>query len=186
MIRQYLADLLATDKSRYFAQPCPIIANCSYFWRNIGPVGYNLRPRAVHAISCIWPRGCMKENFKRSKIKVVKYWFITDIKLRLPMTWTSYCFNVNVFVSSSYLLIHLLSFPENPSFNGSFSRKSWLKPNLFHLLFVRFRNTCQVLQKNVNGEDNGDWMTIWLERHSEIKTNIAPLVSFFRNNDRSV
>ena len=29
------------------------------------------------------------------------------------MTWTS-CFNVNVFVSSSYLLIHLLSFLENP------------------------------------------------------------------------
>ena len=33
----------------------------------IGPVGYNLSPRAIHATSCIWPRGCIKENFKRSK-----------------------------------------------------------------------------------------------------------------------
>jgi len=55
------------------------------------------------------------------------------------MTWTS-CFNVNVFVSSSYLLIRLLSFLENPSFTGSFSRKSWLRPDLFHVLFVQFRN----------------------------------------------
>ena len=55
------------------------------------------------------------------------------------MTWTS-CFNVNVFVSSSYLLIHLLSFLVNPSFTGSFARKSWLTPDLFHLLFVQFRN----------------------------------------------
>ena len=55
------------------------------------------------------------------------------------MTWTS-CFNVNVFVSSSYLLIHLLSFLENPSFTGSFSRKSSLRPDLFHLLFVQFKN----------------------------------------------
>ena len=67
VIRHYVADLLATDKSRYFAQPCPIIANYSYFWKNIGPVGYNLRPRAIHATSCVWSRGCIKENFKRSK-----------------------------------------------------------------------------------------------------------------------
>ena len=53
VIRHYVADLLATDKSRYFAQPCPIIANYSYFWKNIGPVGYNLRPRAIHATSCV-------------------------------------------------------------------------------------------------------------------------------------
>ena len=55
------------------------------------------------------------------------------------MAWTS-CFNVNVFVSSSYLLIRLLSFLENSSFTGSFSRKSWLRLDLFHLLFVQFRN----------------------------------------------
>ena len=53
------------------------------------------------------------------------------------MTWTS-CFNVNAFVSSSYLLIRLLSFLENPGFAGSFSRKSWLRPDLFHRLMTDF------------------------------------------------
>ena len=69
------------------------------------------------------------------------------------MTWTS-CFNVNVFVSSSYLLIRLLYFPENPSFNCSFSRKSWLRPDLFHPLFGQFRNADTA--KNENREDKGD------------------------------
>ena len=64
------------------------------------------------------------------------------------MTWTS-CFNVNVFVSSSYLLIRLLSFPENPSFNGSFSRKSCRGLDRICSIYFSFSLEMQILQKKM-------------------------------------
>ena len=60
------------------------------------------------------------------------------------MTWTS-CFNVNVFVSSSYLLIRLLSFLENPSFTGSFSRKAGL--DRICSIYFSFSLEMKILQK---------------------------------------
>ena len=65
------------------------------------------------------------------------------------MTWTS-CFNVNVFVSYSYLLIHLLSFLENPSFLG--------KAGLDRIcsIYFSFSLETQILPKKCKSRGGGD------------------------------
>ena len=74
------------------------------------------------------------------------------------MTWTS-CFNVNVFVSSSYLLIHLLSSWKTQVLPVAFLGKAGL--DRICSIYFSFSLEMKILQKNLNREVNGDWITIW-------------------------
>ena len=69
------------------------------------------------------------------------------------MTWTS-CFNVNVFVSSSYLLIRLLSFRKTQVLTVAFLGKAGL--DRICSIHFSFSLEMQILQKNENREDKGD------------------------------